>query len=286
MNIHNKQPSSRDFEEAKKDIARLKGLGYRVALRGTEILLNLSYLSLFPLVGQNYLQTNGIVISQQPSILNKIKKNGIENIIITYSFLDEVSSVPVELAKKAINICKNDFSITLSIIITKRFSDNLGLLSEACEKALDLGARAIKFIRLMPINPKHKKITLTEEESALVLREIHNLKQKYCYNELIIQTPGCFGQFNLRRTLNKDKFEKMDLSDVYDCPAGVCHFVIDTMNNVFPCLYLMDKEFVVGICNEGNLRIHQENNKNFWGKLRSEECPAFIYWVSQGERND
>ncbi len=281
VNIHGREPSSRNIEEAKQDIERLKEQGYRVLLRGTEILINPSYLSLFPIVEQNYLQTNGIIISQQPSILNKVSEHGIDNIILTYPFLNEISSAPIDVVEKAVKECKNDFSVTLSIIITNKFADNSSLLGEACEQALDLGARAIKFIRLMPINPEQKTITLNEEESGLVLREINSLKHKYSYDDLIIQTPGCFGQFNLRRSLNRNKFDKMDLTEVYDCPAGICHFVIDTNNNIFSCLYLMDKSFTIGNYTNKNLSIYQNSDNIPWGKLNTEECPAYQIWRSR-----
>ncbi len=272
--------AQRSFNQAYIDILNLQYLGYKVILRGTEILLNPEYLSLFRLVNQTYLQTNGLIITENPRILSSIKDAAINHIILTYPYIEDgISSIPKTIVERAINYCRENFSITLSIIITKKYADNLVLLKEACQTALNLGARAIKFIRLMPINPEHIQLTLNVEQSKIVLSEIHHLKSKYNYNDLIIQTPGCFGMFSYRRLLNKEKYLEIDLADIYDCPAGIKHFIIDAKNDIYPCLYLMGKNHKTGRYNGNDLALWQSTGHKLWGKLRIEECPAFEYWM-------
>lgn len=276
--------AQRSLNQAYVDILNLQHLGYKVILRGTEILLNPEYLSLFRLVNQTYLQTNGLIIIEKPQILSSIKDAAINHIIFTYPYIEDgISSISKTVVERAINYCLENFCITLSIIITKTYADNLMLLAEACQTALNLGARAIKFIRLMPINPEHIQLTLDMEQSKRVLSELHRLKGKYDYSDLVIQTPGCFGMFSYRRSLNKAKYSEVDLSDVYDCPAGIKHFVVDAKNDIYPCLYLMGQEYKIGIY-EGNVFSFKSLiGESIWGKLRTEECPAFIYATRQRE---
>ena len=272
--------AQRSLNQAYVDILNLQHLGYKVILRGTEILLNPEYLSLFRLVNQTYLQTNGLIIAENPQILSSIKDAAINHIIFTYPYIeDEISSISKTVVEKAINYCFKNFGITLSIIITKTYADNLMLLEKACQAALNLGARAIKFIRLMPINPEHITLSLNSEQSKIVLSELHRLKSKYDYNDLIIQTPGCFGMFSYRRLLNKEKYSEIDLSNIYDCPAGIKYFVIDAKNDIYPCLYLMGKKHKMGRYGNNMLKLLQTIDEKFWGKLRTEECPAFEFWT-------
>jgi MoaA/NifB/PqqE/SkfB family radical SAM enzyme len=279
--------AGRDIEQAFVDIRRLQESSYRVILRGTEILLNLKFLKLFSLVNQTYLQTNGLIIAENPQILSLIRDAGINHLIFTYPFLENgITDIPKSIVEKAVKISRYDFGITLSIIVTKDFADNTALLSQACAKALVLGVRAIKFIRLMPINPKHISLTLKSEQSIIILSELDRLKKIFDYNELIIQTPGCFGMFSHRRSLNKEKYSEADLSGVYDCPAGIKHFVIDAQNDIYPCLYLMGQEHKIGRYEDNKFELLQcPTGYEFWGKLRTEECPAFNYWNDYGNKS-
>jgi MoaA/NifB/PqqE/SkfB family radical SAM enzyme len=274
------EKAEKNIERAYADVLKFQKLGYRVILRGTEILLNPGYLKLFSIVNQTYLQTNGLIIAENPWILSSIENAGINQIILTYPFLENgITGIPRTVVEKAVDYCRYDFSITLSIIVTNEFAENTRMLEQACEKALVLGARAIKFIRLMPINPEHMRLTLSTEQSKLILSELHRLKRKYDYNDFVIQTPGCFGMFSYRRFLNKKKYSEMDLSEIYDCPAGIKHFVIDAKNDIYPCLYLMGPDHKIGRYEDNKLElVHSHIGYEFWGKLRTEECPAFNYW--------
>lgn len=280
VNKSTNDKAQRSLNQAYIDILNLQHLGYKVILRGTEILLNPEYLSLFRLINQTYLQTNGLIIAENPQILSSINEAAVDYIIFTYPYIEDgFSNIPKTVVERAINYCSKDFGITLSIIVTKKYADNLILLEEACQTALNLGARAIKFIRLMPINPEHIKLTLDTEQSKIVLSELHRLKNKYDYNDLIIQTPGCFGMFSYRRFLNNEKYSGIDLSHVYDCPGGIKHFIIDAKNNIYPCLYIMGQGHKIGIYQDNQLRLWQNTCCEFWGKLRTEECPAFECYV-------
>jgi len=278
INRAKKGAKEKDLDVAYNEIRNLQSQGYQIILRGTEILLHPEFLPLFELVGQNYLQTNGLVIAQTPELLEDIAKHKIQFLIIPYPFDEEgLVNIDPEASKRAISIAAKLFSVTVSIIITKSAAHTLWRLREFCEFAFSLGAKAVKFIRLMPITSPLLNFSLNTKESMEVLSEIDNLKKTYDKNKLILQTPGCFGLFEFRRSLKQEKAGK-DNSGIYDCPAGVKYFVIDTENNVYPCLYLMDERHKIGEFRDAKIEIL--NNKNVPAKIRCDECPAYYYWMT------
>ena len=68
-----------DVSEVVECINDLKGT-YNINLDGAEILTKPEYLSLFPLVDQHHLMTNGKAIYENPSLIDLLKQNGITNI--------------------------------------------------------------------------------------------------------------------------------------------------------------------------------------------------------------
>jgi len=280
----------RSIDEAKIDIRKLRKQGFKINLRGTEILLHPEYLELFPLASQDYIQTNGIQIAKNPALVKRMKGVGIKHLIFTHPMMDSyVVNYLADYVEKAIKLCKQHFSITVSYVLTKRVLSEPELLEDACKKAISMGANAAKFIRLIPLAPGLIERTLSTEESKRVLLMIKALKKKYKYEELVIQTPGCFGQFDFRRKLNKQKHQDVNLNRIYDCPAGVKNFVVDVDDKIYPCLYLMDKRHELGSWDQETFKI-TKNLPNHIGKLRCEECPAFTYHTSQnnlkGASND
>lgn len=276
-------PLRRNPEHAEGDIGCLREQGYKVQLRGTELIIHDEFIPLFHAAGQDYVQTNGVHVVEHPEVLSRLSSVGIRYVVVSYPFDPEgMVGVDASISDEAISLCAKQFGVTVSAIITRNVVANLESLGNFCEHVRALGARAVKFIRLMPVSPDLVAFTPTPEEAKDALLEIARLKRKYHTNDLLIQTPGCFGMFDFRRSLAPERFASVDLSSVYDCPAGMKNFVIDVNNSVFPCLYLMEPGQRIGRYQNGKLLM--DSAALLPGGLRKSECPAytrhFTSWIS------
>lgn len=264
----------RNPQQAQADIENLKAQGYRVLLRGTEIIIHDDFIPLFKVAEQDYVQTNGLQIARHPQVLTQLWDSGVRYIIISYPFdSDGMVDMDPNESDQAISLSAQRFGVTVALIVTRSVVANLSRLCDFCEHVRSLGARAVKFVRLIPVTPDLLPLTPTPEESREALLEIATLKKRYKASDLILQTPGCFGLFEFRRALDPERFEAMDLSEVYDCPAGIKNFVIDLNNDIYPCLYLMAPEHKIGRFTGQQLLI--ESAACIPGGLRKCECPAY-----------
>lgn len=263
----------RSLEEAVADITSLLKSGVKVALRGTEIIIEPEYIPLLKMTGQNYVLTNGIEIARNPGVLDRLEDAGIESIILPYPFFgSEILGIDANLVEKAIANSIDRFTLILSTIITKKQDLSPEKLDFACKTAIDLGARAIKFVPLIPTNKEMYPLSLNREEGRKILFEISRLKSRYDYEKLIIQTSGNWGLFSYRRSLNPEKFKDRHNDCENACPAGERYFVIDIDNNIYPCLYMMSPENMIGRFEEGMIKVT--------GKVKSkrDDCIAGEYW--------
>jgi len=167
--------------------------------------------------------------------------------IFSFPF-DDASLIDVEIeeCKKAVRLASKQFGVTISMIVVRQTARDPKRLQDFCELAISLGAKGVKFIRLMPVSPRLLDKAPTSEEARHILLEIAVLKRRYARDLLTLQTPGCFGLFEFRRSLAPRRFANLDLSQVYDCPAGIRNFVISVDNRVYPCLYLMTDVMQIG----------------------------------------
>jgi MoaA/NifB/PqqE/SkfB family radical SAM enzyme len=268
------EPRRRDPQQAEADILALQAEGYNVILRGTELIIHRDFLPLFAVVKQDYVQTNGLYIVKHPDVLDRLWEVGVRYIVITYPFdPDGMIDMDCRDSDQAIALSAERFGVTVSIIVTRNVTTNLASLIEFCDHVRALGARGVKFVRLIPVTPDLLPLTPSPSESKAALEEISRLKKHYAKEELNLQTPGCFGLFEFRRSLEPERFETTDLSDIYDCPGGIKNFVVDLKNDVYPCLYVMGPEHKIGKFSRGKL-ILEESSQPI-GRLRSCECPAY-----------
>jgi MoaA/NifB/PqqE/SkfB family radical SAM enzyme len=274
MNRLKSKPRRRDPDQAHLDILSLRNQGYRVQLRGTELIIHDDFINLFPIAQQDYVQTNGLQIVKNPAVLDQLSAAGVCYIIITYPFdPDGLVDIDSAIVDRAIALSSALFGVTVSVIVTRRVASSLHRIHEFCEHVRKLGARAVKFVRLIPITQDLVPLTPSVAESQSVLLEIARLKTVYHYDELVLQTPGCFGLHEFRRALAPARFASIDLDRVYDCPAGIKNIVIDLHNDVYPCLYLMERDHRIGTFSMGRVTLLPE--RCIPGSLRAWECPAY-----------
>ena len=173
-------PRRRDPKQAEADIFALQGEGYNVILRGTELIIHKDFLPLFATAKQNYVQTNGLYIVKHPNVLHHLWEVGVRYIVITYPF-DPDGMIDMDRADSdmAIALSGQRFGVTVSIIVTKSVATNLSSLKELCDHVRDLGARGVKFVRLIPVTPDLLPLAPTPDESKATLLEIARLKNYY-----------------------------------------------------------------------------------------------------------
>jgi MoaA/NifB/PqqE/SkfB family radical SAM enzyme len=276
------EPRRRDPQQAEADILALQAEDYNVILRGTELIIHREFLPLFAVAKQNYVQTNGLYIVKHPDVLDRLWQVGVRYIVITYPFdPDGMIDMDCRDSDQAIALSAERFGVTVSTIVTRNVTTNLASLKAFCDHVRALGAQGVKFVRLIPVTPDLLPLTPSPSESMAALEEIARLKKHYDKEELDLQTPGCFGLFDFRRSLAPERFDTVDLSKIYDCPAGIKNFVVDLKNDIYPCLYIMEAAQKIGELRDGSLRI--DESAILPGSLRSVECPAYGMRVPTGQ---
>ena len=281
MHFQNQKVQKRNLGIAEQDLQNLISSGYSPHLRGTEILLNPEYLSLFSLIKQNYIQTNGKKLSENPSLFDDLHEVGIQKIYLTYptepqNMMDISKDVVDEVIKKS---SENGFRTIVNFIVTKDISTRLtgdaAYLEKLCENLIKKGANELRFVRLVPFSDELLGITTSSEEMKKIIEESVRLEHIY-QGKLDVTRSGQCGFFDLRRELKEKYFgikvPSPEESGVMDCHGGKQLFVIDLKNNVYPCLYLMSENDKIGEFTGGNIII--TNQEGIPAKLHLEDCPA------------
>ena len=273
----------RDVHAAAGDVANLQSHGYHVHLRGTEILLNPEYLSLFTLVQQDYIQTNGILLRQDPSLLARLRDANVTKILLSYPIgPEDILGIPAEIAEAVTPTASGQgFRVALNVIVTKGvvncFREDGMYFQRLCDRLIDLGAGELRFVRLIPFSHDLKAISPSPSETKVILTESARLEAHY-KDRFDITRAGQMGCFDLRRTLKEDylgvKVPPPEQSDVMDCPAGAKLFVIDLDNDVYPCLYSMDRSHRIGRFADGDIMC--DRNAPVPAQLHATDCPAYM----------
>jgi len=283
MQFQKEAVKRRNLNVAKRDIENLLSQGYRVHLRGTEIILNPEYLSLFPLAGQAYLQTNGALLHLNQSFFLKLKDAGLHTIILTYPIDPEgIVDMSERVIQDVIGTGSVEgFRIVVNIIITKSImkllEQDAAYFRGICDCPIDLGAHELRFVRLIPFSQELRRISPSLCETQTIIEESFQLEADY-KGKFDITRAGQMGGFDLRRDL-KHRYLGVSVpppneSHIMDCPAGAKLFVVDLDNLVYPCLYLRNASWAIGTFAEG--RIVLKKGAHVPGALHAIDCPAYI----------
>jgi len=277
----NQKQRKRDCQVARRDIGRLLGQGYKVNFRGTEILLDPEFLELFPLVGQDYIQTNGIELDKNSGLFEILKKVDIKKIIFTYPSLPEnLLGFKKEIVERVVKLSnQHGFRTILDYIVTSEVVSSLkqdgGFFKKLVNRLVSIGADELRFVRLIPFSDGLKSLAPSVNDMELVTAKSVRLEAQY-KNSLDVTRAGQFGLYDLRRTL-KEKFLGIKVpppeeSGIMDCAAGKKLFIIDVDNSVYPCLYLMSKDFKMGEFRNGVIEI--DKPKISPSEIHLADCPV------------
>src|SRR5574344_1913289 len=159
----------RDDEQSLSNlISNLQKEEYTVLLNGSEPLLFPEYIKYFKQANQECIFTNGRVIVQNPSIIDKIKNAGIKTVCLSYHYKIQnlVSEISFNEVEKAISLIKEkNLQVCLMCTLCK---ENYKDIDKICQKAYELGASELHFTNFIccgeSIKNNLKYLTLNEDE--------------------------------------------------------------------------------------------------------------------------
>jgi len=242
----------REVKNTLELVDKFHSQGYGVIIAGSETLLNRGYLKAYERVGQKYLLTNGILISQSPEVVDELCQYGIKEVRISlhFSIQEDLKSVPERIVEKAIsNAKKKGLRAKIATVITKNNHRNV---LDMCKSAYDLGADGIKFIRF--INSGRAKefnfcSGLSEQERKKFFETVDSVRSLYPKDKFEILIHGNFG------LKQGSRGEELSRCNRY-CPAGINLFAVDPDDNVYGCPFLMG--YQIGKLSEGKIIIDKD----------------------------
>lgn len=237
---------------------------YNVMLNGTEPLMNLEYLEAYQENSQDYILTNGLLLIKQYSIItDELKKHGIDKVSVSYHF--DIHDIVSKIDKKEIEELFRKLNLDKfnARILTTISSQNYKNILEYCEKALDIGANAIKFTNFIKQGHATKmddNFILTQEQKHAFFEQLNEARSKYSKDKLQIQRCGSFGKDTTRKD---NKFK---------CTAGTNSVVITPNNMVYPCIFLAKNGNEIGRYSNGIIELFEEYKNDGTSCLASRIC--------------
>lgn len=219
-----------------KDMINIFKSKYQIMINGSEPILHKEYLESYKANNQEYILTNGLALMKDKSLMLELKKNNIQKISISYHFdmhekISEIKKEKIELLVKELS--DNGFDVRLLTTIS-----NLNYMNvlKHCDKAHDMGAKAIKFTNYIKQGEAKKNneinYSLSEKEIVVFFEKLNEARSKYKKEELLIQRCGSFGPSKL--------------NDNFICPAVNDNVVLTPNGDVYPCIFLIDEKYKIG----------------------------------------
>ena len=222
---------------------------YIIELNGAEILTNLDYLKAYKIIGQRHLISNGKAILNNPDTIDKLKENDIGTVALSYHFgiQDNLSPVTEEELNEIIKTLQdNDIEVRLMTTINSR---NFYRIREICEKASDIGARAVKFTNYINQGRANQTIyddTLTDDQKKYFFEQIEKERDRYNIDDLLIERCGTFGK---NTHSNKDNFK---------CIAASDSVVLTPDNSIYPCVFLAKPGYEIGEYRDNKIYVQKD----------------------------
>lgn len=223
----------RSSEELKKLVSKLSSR-YKVEINGAEILTDFGYLESFPIVGQDFLMTNGLAIYEDPSILDKLKAYGITKIFMSYHYgiQDDISVVSRnQLETNIKNVLSKGFKLRLYTTIT---STNYRNIQDMVQNSKNYGAYSIRFTNFIKQGnavDMDNSVIMTNEQIDEFLKNVSYQRRQNPIDVFKITRCGTFGKAGSKN---------------FCCYAGTDNVVITPDNKVYPCIFLAKPGFEIG----------------------------------------
>lgn len=223
---------------------------YKIEINGAEILTDLRYIESYPLVGQDFVMTNGIEIYKNPEILDYLISKGIKQIFMSFHFgiHDDISDVRKYMLEENIsNILKRGLKLKLYVTVTQ---DNYNKVHEIVEKAKKYGAMSVRFtnyIRQGNALELPEENILTRGQIDEFLTSVFYERQKNDKSVMDIERCGSFGNGG---------------SEKFECYSVNNNIILTPDNNIYPCLFLAKPGFEIGYYDGRDLLLYQRYNND------------------------
>ena len=216
-----------------------------VILNGTELLMDNRYIDLCSKYNQNFIYTNGQILTEEKR--KKKKKKGITRLSISlhYGIHDDISKISFEETSKLIKDAVADgFNVRVLCAISK---DNYKLLPYIADYVYSLGARSLKFINMINQGKAENlgDIFLNQEEINEFFDILEEVKSKYDKKEFYVTRNGAFGDDEKRK-------------NHFNCVAGEDFIIITPDHKVYPCNGLNYDEYCIGHWDETGIYIDRK----------------------------
>ena len=216
----------------------------KVIINGTELLMNEKYIELCQKYGQDFIYTNGRLLTPETRIM--LKKHGIRRLSISlhYGIQDKISNIDIsEISQKIRETVGDGFEVRVLCNISK---DNYKMVPEIAEYVYSLGARGIKFINLIKEGKGKNYVSniLSKQEIDEFFFYLNNVRKKYEKEKFYISRNGGFGNDERR----KNNFK---------CPAGSEWVTLLPDHSVHPCNGLLYSEYKIGEWDENAIYINE-----------------------------
>lgn len=174
---------------------------YIVRLNGTEIILHQDFFPTLKLIGQDKIITNGLEIHRNPSVLEKLKANGINWVAMSYHFgiHETISRVSKNIILDNIKLLKENGFITeiFTTISQKNYND----IIEFAKEAYKLGVNYIKFTNYLrignAINLSNDNV-LSDEEIQTFFKKLNEARKMFSKDALYIRRCARLEMMNIQ----------------------------------------------------------------------------------------
>ncbi|MGM9849907.1 MAG: hypothetical protein ACI31V_03305 [Bacilli bacterium] len=244
-----------NFETLEIILDRFNKIYKNVILNGTELLMNDKYIELCSKYGQDFIYTNGKLLTAEKR--NVLKQNGIKRISVSlhYGIQEHISKSNLsEISKVIVDAVNDGFSVRVLCTISK---ENYKLVPIISEYVKSLGASSLKFINMMKEGKASNfgNIFLGECEIIEFFDLLQIEREKNYPEKFYITRNGGFGNDNTRK-------------NNFNCGAGKDVVVITPEHKVYPCNFLLYDEYCIGYWDETGIYIDEKFEHN------PKECKA------------
>ena len=207
---------------------------YKIEINGAEILTDLGYIESYPIIGQDFIMTNGLAISKNPEILDFLISKGIKQVFMSFHFgiHEDISPIEIEdLERNINNITKRGLKLKLYVTVTTK---NYKYVHEIVEKAKSYGAMSVRFtnyIRQGSAKSLSDENILSESQISELIKDINNERNKNSQDKMDIERCGTFGKVNSKK---------------FECYAVNNNIVLTPDNNIYPCIFLAKPGYEIG----------------------------------------
>lgn len=230
-------------------ISQLKQRYNYVGLNGTEPLMKPEYLEAFSMVGGEELMTNGLIIHNNPSIIDEIKSHGIKRVGVSYHFQFHpyISSVPRETIENVIHMLNSaGIEVEINCTVSKM---NYRYILQNCDYAFSLGVRRIGFNNLMLTGRARlycKDYVLNQDERYAFFEQLSEARNKYDKNIFEINRCGSF---------NRDIYRNCDN---FYCDSVTDFVVVTPSLEVFRCIFQTLPKDKIGFVKDGIIYVKKD----------------------------